>query len=395
MFFLLHNLSFGAGLPMMYRITPEDNANLVLSGLIIESLERISNGSGMIQGSECTTPNHYFEAIKKYHPSAVINSVDELPAYIRGLHQQKMSDVSAPRKLSRILFSKSECKLDLEGWSREIRPDESVWVDPNTGEIILAGDCMNVVQQESSVGVVPELPLKKSDDFTLCKKESERPIFPLRVVTTRDELIINFPGEKEVVMFWLEDSKGREVFSSRGFVLDDGNYRQWYNPRVDCNREVYIKWWDYAPDGRYWPSDQIDKERKKITISIPESDVEHAFVFWQARPTWTSYLKGKLVGVKYEGCQIIGKVLGEKKKFFGGNEEVPLSRVVYLFNEEGLLVDRIMTNESGYFLFQVEKGGKYKISVLYPVEKQDENGKWFSVLSVDESTEDSVIVETK
>lgn len=142
---LMYSTANAAGL----RMGPNDirdNADAagILAGRISDSLDRNQSGNGVIAGHPCATPNHYWEAIRKYHPSASLGSVEELPNYIRQLKYEPQGP-SGKFPMSRILQKGSSCKLDLAGWTRSFNLGEGAWKDPNTGEYILAGDCNNVV----------------------------------------------------------------------------------------------------------------------------------------------------------------------------------------------------------------------------------------------------------
>ncbi len=134
-----------AALPMMYEITPKAQANKVLAELIDESLKSDPSGNSVIRGSACTTPLHFFAAIRAYHPSSKISTVGELPAFLHAL--QLRVEPPGTFRLTRMVMRKNKsCDLDLAGWERPLRVGEGVWVDPNTQKIILAGDCTNVVE---------------------------------------------------------------------------------------------------------------------------------------------------------------------------------------------------------------------------------------------------------
>lgn len=132
-----------AGMPMMYEIKPEAQANLVLARLIEESLHRDPSGNSPIRGGPCTTPRMFAEAISAYHPQSMSpDAVGQLPDYIRSLIRRSAPD--GLHTMSRVLVGRG-CVLDLEGWARIFAPGEGAWHDPNTGLPVLAGDCSNVV----------------------------------------------------------------------------------------------------------------------------------------------------------------------------------------------------------------------------------------------------------
>lgn len=136
-----------AGVPMMHRITPNDKADQVLARLISDALEKDPKGTAVIDGSVCTTPQHFLRAIREYHPGAQVRNVQELPTYVRSL--QRRSAPEGTFRMSRMLYEErgdaEQCRLDQKGWTREFSDGEFAWYDTNLGKPVLAGDCANVV----------------------------------------------------------------------------------------------------------------------------------------------------------------------------------------------------------------------------------------------------------
>lgn len=233
----------------------------------------------------------------------------------------------------------------------------------------------------------PQEEKKKNESiFLLCHKQDKELKPPLKIKTSHNEMILNFQGQKEVVMFWLEDSLGRRVFSPEGFALDDGNYRQWFEPRLDCKPDTYIKWWDYNSEGKYWDPTRVDRSRNKIRVSVlgvkPE-EIDPVSIVWQVRPNRTKYIKGQISQVnKDDEGNLSGVVKGERKRFFRKPLEIPLGhRLVHLLGKKGNLIDRTLTDKEGKFSFTI-KGKEKEISkllCLYPVERKDSEGNYFSV----------------
>ena len=126
-----------------------------LADLIEDSLKEDAEGNGLLDAEHCTksdatrcaTPNHYFDGIRKDHPESKIGSVAELPMYLRSLEARP--GLPGRWRMSRLLVAivgdTVNVRYDAEGWSRAFRQGENAWVDINTGEQILAGDCGNVV----------------------------------------------------------------------------------------------------------------------------------------------------------------------------------------------------------------------------------------------------------
>lgn len=147
LFIALSSIVHAAGLPMMNEITPANKANIILAQLIAKSIEQDPFGEAVIEGSKCTTPNHFLEAIKSYHPEALLENVAELPVYIRSLQSRPVPPVEF--QMSRILYSRNgdvdKCVLDINGWTRTVDNPELAWFDSNLGKPVLAGNCSNVI----------------------------------------------------------------------------------------------------------------------------------------------------------------------------------------------------------------------------------------------------------
>ena len=133
-----------ANYTMMYEIK-DQKANIVLANLIAESLKEDLNGGTVISGSECTTPLHFLEAIKKFHSKAQVRTVGELPGFIRGLQYRRQAPAGEFTMSSIVHGANKKCSLDSTSMVRAFQDGEGVWFDPNSGEDIIAGTCKNVV----------------------------------------------------------------------------------------------------------------------------------------------------------------------------------------------------------------------------------------------------------
>lgn len=149
MFSLWVGTAVGAGLPML---SPGVESADTLARKFELSLTEDPAGNAVLPGSMCTTPAHFYNAIREMHPDAKLNSIAELPAYVRSLQRRPQQGDTQVYKMSRILHrisqGKDKCKLDLEGWTRSFRNGEYAFWDPNLGRPILAGDCTNVVGRQ-------------------------------------------------------------------------------------------------------------------------------------------------------------------------------------------------------------------------------------------------------
>ena len=95
------------------------------------------------KNGSCATAHNYFGGIQEAHPSAKLGNIAELPRYLRSLVKQPAP--AGEWHLSRLLVRGDTHTYDATGWKRAFLHGEQVWVDINTGELILAGDCGNVV----------------------------------------------------------------------------------------------------------------------------------------------------------------------------------------------------------------------------------------------------------
>jgi len=135
----------GTGMPMMKGLkNPTELATLVENSLKSDPTGKsLLNPARCKKDGSCATAHDYFFGIQTAHPSAKLGNIAELPQYLRSLVKQ-----SAPAgewHISRLLVRGNTHTYDAKGWKRAFLQGESVWVDVNTGELILAGDCGNVI----------------------------------------------------------------------------------------------------------------------------------------------------------------------------------------------------------------------------------------------------------
>ncbi|MFA6415023.1 MAG: hypothetical protein WC217_00465 [Candidatus Paceibacterota bacterium] len=135
----------GTGMPMMKGIKSPTE----LAALVEQSLASDPAGNKLLdpvrckKNGSCATARDYFGGIQLAHPSAKLGDIAELPQYLRSLTKQ-----SAPAgewHISRLLVRGDKHTYDAKGWKRAFLQGESVWVDVNTAEPILAGHCGNVI----------------------------------------------------------------------------------------------------------------------------------------------------------------------------------------------------------------------------------------------------------
>lgn len=135
----------GTGMPMMKGLKSPTE----LATLVEQSLKSDPTGNKLLdparckKNGSCATARDYFGGIQSEHPSAKLGDIAELPRYLRSL--QKQSAPAGEWHLSRLLVHGDTHTYDAKGWKRPFLQGESVWVDINTSELILAGDCGNVI----------------------------------------------------------------------------------------------------------------------------------------------------------------------------------------------------------------------------------------------------------
>ncbi|MDP2651749.1 MAG: hypothetical protein Q8O94_01290 [bacterium] len=135
----------GTGMPMMKGLeNPTELATMVDSSLKSDPTGKaLLNPARCKKDGSCATAHDYFYGIQLAHPSAKLGNIAELSRYLRSL--VKKPAPSGEWYISRLLVRGEKHTYDAKGWHRAFLKDESVWVDPNTGELILAGDCGNVI----------------------------------------------------------------------------------------------------------------------------------------------------------------------------------------------------------------------------------------------------------
>ncbi len=148
----------GTGMPMMKGIkSPTELATLVERSLASDPTgNTLLDPARCKKNGSCATARDYFFGIQSAHPSAKLGNIAELPQYLRSLVKQ-----SAPAgewHISRLLVRGNTHTYDAKGWKRSFLQGESVWVDVNTGELILAGHCGNVIGEGPAKPVPKPVP---------------------------------------------------------------------------------------------------------------------------------------------------------------------------------------------------------------------------------------------
>lgn len=108
------------------------------------SLKKDASGGNMIEGAY-TTPRGYLAAMNA--AGANVQGVSALPAYLQTLIETEMPTVGVT--MSRVAYKRAaDCaetyEVDVQkGYTRIAIGKEKAWVDPNTGNMILAENCTN------------------------------------------------------------------------------------------------------------------------------------------------------------------------------------------------------------------------------------------------------------
>jgi len=135
----------GTGMPMMKGLkNPTELATLVERSLASDPTgKKMLDPARCKKNGSCATAHDYFFGIQLAHPSAKLGDIADLPRYLRSLVKQPAP--AGEWHISRLLVRGGTHTYDAKGWERAFLQGESVWVDVNTGELILAGDCGNVI----------------------------------------------------------------------------------------------------------------------------------------------------------------------------------------------------------------------------------------------------------
>jgi hypothetical protein len=116
----------------------------ILAERIRDSLKHSPSGNGMVKGANIS-PQGFLTAVKK--AGGEVEGVHALPQYLESLIERDMPSGTLTMsrvKYSRLKYGLEKFELDVEkGYPREAHKGEKGFYDPNTGYLILAGDCSN------------------------------------------------------------------------------------------------------------------------------------------------------------------------------------------------------------------------------------------------------------
>lgn len=198
----------GTGMPMMKGLkSPTELAELVDRSLASDPTgNRLLNPTRCKKDGSCATAYDYFFGIKLAHPSAKLGNIAELPQYLRSLVKQ--SAPSGEWHISRLLVRGDTHTYDAKGWKRAFLQGESVWVDVNTAEPILAGHCGNVIgegpakrqQGPGPAAAAPPGPIGACPDVYILKVnvwgDKARALPGVELTQAKEELAEKFAGPR-------------------------------------------------------------------------------------------------------------------------------------------------------------------------------------------------------
>ena len=139
-----------AGLPLHPMAGP-DSARQLGEQIQNTYINSPQHENGVIPGSTCTTPQMEYDALRRLHPEADITSIGMAADYLKNLKPERFKDTSAYYTAGNIRMTWIDedgvgiCHLRYRHDSRTIGPNDWVFVDPNTNEVILA-DCGNFTE---------------------------------------------------------------------------------------------------------------------------------------------------------------------------------------------------------------------------------------------------------
>ncbi len=215
-----------AWLPMSIREQHPDPTSLATA--FEESIRKDPSGKTRIRGTN-STPNDFATAMKiagTKDGKVPFDGLDGIPAYLRSLGSKAMPDREI--RMSRIGWQKDvvgrvSFKLDVkEGFKRKGTKGEYGWYDPNTGLLILAGDCANSPLDLTELEPAPQGdPLPRVAGVPGIEFTPRKPSKPLCAtkwfqVNIWDSAALGVPGVSEAILAAKSVPKervGDEVFA--------------------------------------------------------------------------------------------------------------------------------------------------------------------------------------
>ena len=188
----------------------------VAANLVQASLNRRPDGTALVSEDlcrktrSCITPLEIYQAIKDKHPDVGLGPLSELPAYMRSLAKNE-NPKPGKRTVGRVLDQGGTRSFD---WSYQREPftKEVTWNDPNTGEEVFMGHCLNVID----LSVVAEVKVTANDCIVARIPVNERTTnvrtailgsTPISDARMRRCLAYKYPGDVDFTPGWKDDCR--------------------------------------------------------------------------------------------------------------------------------------------------------------------------------------------
>lgn len=151
-----------------------------LALLVEANLAKDPSGASMLDPARCSAPHwscaapaDYLKIIRQFDPGATVNgqpltSVDQLPAFLRKLVVRKAPSGEYWMACMRKATPSSDWEPLANCVARAFHPGEHAWVDPDTGNVVLAQDCTNPVgKPRRQAGCVDDVIYAEAGDLIL------------------------------------------------------------------------------------------------------------------------------------------------------------------------------------------------------------------------------------
>lgn len=273
-----------------YGVLYGDKAIIQLLKIVQESLKKDSSGTTPFPKTESfygSAPVYLYTAFKK--AGHYKGELSGFPDYLGTLVPAYDFDRSRVYSLSRFIRKNDGKKIVDFGFKRKIDRNggkEIAFADPKTGNLVITGNCMNVILDGEKVletGKEESALSPSTQNGWLCGCERvEKPLKgPLRLRSNyeNETIVLTQPRQKKIILFWLEDAEGKKVYipSSKINFTDinkegksEVNYPVLFFDPNTCS-VVWVKWWDRIGGplrGELHKAENVLLDSGLITVSV-------------------------------------------------------------------------------------------------------------------------------
>ena len=371
-----------------------------LAELTRQNLERDSTGLTPYPASDSfhgCAPIHLYTAFRKagYYKDGLAS----FPEYLDTLVMATDFDRSKTYNLSRFIKRRNGEKFVDFGFRRKIDRNngkEIAFADPQTGKLVIAGNCMNVILDGEKVYFAKDSgPKIVASNIPLCRCEGKgKAVLPLKLRSNyeNETVSLNFPQQKRILLFWMEDAKGRKVYlpEAQLEMTDEnqnaGNEMNYPSLRFDASTctAAYIKWWDRvdgADRGKVHKSGDVLLNNGTIKVSVLAENFQSNSFFIPWKVIYSELREEKRAknpdskGITSFLSKITGKgkiqtpeVKGLETSFSGetlsGKINVAEDRLIEVVSFDGQL-NWVTVARHGKFEIKNIPNGEYLLQVFY------------------------------